>query len=238
MIGSLRETLRGQHGYGAGSSRPQAGRLRVVHSRPGTNERARPVLRHGSQVTEIYHARDDNPAELARLAAEGVLRRVVADAYVRADVADDVTLRAAALARVFPPALGDRAPVAARETAGWLYTGDPPPDDLDVYVPAHRSRRRFRGLRIHEGLLDLGDVETVGQVRVTSPARTAADLCRSRPTDTALAHLDRLRSTTGLEPRVVLAVLERMARHRGVPHGKEVVQLWAARVAGAGLIGP
>jgi hypothetical protein len=195
-------------------------------------------MRDGGPVIEIYHACDDDPAELARLAADGVLRRVIADAYVRADVDDDVTLHAAALARVLPSGLEERAPVAARETACWLFTGGPPPDDLDVYVPAHRSRRRFRGLRVHEGRLDLRDVETIGPVRVTSPARTAADLCRSRPTDAALVHLDRLRSATGLEPRAVLTVLGRMTRHRGVPHGKDVVEIWAARLAGAELATP
>lgn len=192
-------------------------------------------MRDGSPVIEIYHARDDDPAELARLAADGVLRRVIADAYVRADVGDDVMLHAAVLARVLPSGPQDQAPVAARETASWLFTGGPPPDDLDVYVPAHRSRRRFHGMRVHEGRLDLRDVETIGPVRVTSPARTAADLSRSRPTDAALVHLDRLRSVTGLGPRAVLTVLERMARHRGVPHGKDVVEIWAARVARAEL---
>lgn len=189
-------------------------------------------------MIEIYHARYDDPAELTRLVAAGMLRRVVADTYVRADAADDVALRAAALTRVLPSGLADRAPVIARETASWLFTAGPPPEDLDVYVPAHRSRRRFRGLRVHEGRLDLRDIETAGPVRVTSPARTAADLCRGRPTDTALAHLNRLRSATGLEPATVLTVLERMIRHRGVPHGRDVVEIWSAKLSGVGLLGP
>jgi hypothetical protein len=184
-------------------------------------------------VTEIYRALDDDPSELNRLAAEGLLRPLVGDVYVSADTADDPGVRAAGIALLLPLALQDGGAVAGLEAAAWLLAGGPAPAELDVYVPAHRSRRRFRGLRVHEGRLDVRDVEIVGQVRVTCPARTGADLCRSRPADVALEHLDRLRAATGVTPRAVSAVLERMVRHRGVPHGRDIAEIWAARLDAA-----
>jgi hypothetical protein len=183
-------------------------------------------------VIEIYRARDDDPTELARLAADGLLRPLVADVYVGAQVPDDTEVRAAALALLLPPPLQDGDAVTGFEAAAWLIVGGPPPVELDVYVPAHRSRRRFRGLRVHEARLEGYDVETIGTVRTTCPARTAADLCRSRPTDQAIPHLDRLRAATGLRPVMIACVLDRLARHRGVPHGRNVIEIWAARLDG------
>lgn len=182
-------------------------------------------------MTAIYRARDDDPTELARLAADGWLRRLIGDVYVPVGTVVDLPVRAAVLAVLLPLAPSGGGAVAALEAAGWLYTGGPPPGDLDVYVPTHRSRRRFRELRVHEDRVDDRDVETVGRVRVTSPARTAADLCRSRPVEVALLQLERLRTATGLAPRAVQSVLDRMARQRGVPHGRDTVQIWAARLA-------
>jgi hypothetical protein len=183
-------------------------------------------------VTTIYHAgAGDDPTELAMLARGGWLRPLIAEVYVPVNAVEDVALRAQGLGQLLPLALPDHDAVVCLEAASWLHAGGEPPSELDVYVPAHRSRRRFRGLRVHEGRLDPRDVETVGTLRVTGPDRTAADLCRSRPSDVTLPHLERLRSATGLQPRSVLSVLDRMVRHRGVPHGRDVVQIWAARLA-------
>lgn len=188
---------------------------------------------HGGRVTDMFRARDDDPTELARLAAEGLIRPLVADVYVSAHTVEDAGVRAVALSLVLPVPLQDGGAVAAFEAAAWLAAGGPPPPELDVYVPAHRSRRRFRGLRVHEGRLEPLDVETIGRQRTTSPARTAADLCRSRPFDDALPHLDRLHAATGLTPLAVACALDRLVRHRGVPHARDAVQIWAARLDGA-----
>jgi hypothetical protein len=183
---------------------------------------------HGGRVTEIYRALDEQ-REFTSLAADGLLRPLVGDVYVSANTVEDTGVRAGALALLLPDPLQDSEAVFALEAAVWLITGGPAPTELDVYVPAHRSRRRFRGLRVHEGRLDARDVEAVGRVRATGPARTAADLCRSRPTEVALAQLEKLREATGLAPRTVLTVLNRMVRHRGVPHGRDVAEIWATR---------
>lgn len=188
-------------------------------------------------MIEIYRARDDDPAELSRLAAEGLLRPLVADVYVSTRIPEDTGVRAAALALLLPVPLHDGAAVLALEAAAWLVAGGPAPAQLDVYVPTHRSRRRFRELRVHEARLEPFDVETIGDVRATCPARTAADLCRGRPTDEALPHLDRLRAATGLKPTTVACVLDRLARHRGVPHGRNVIEIWAARLDGLAAAG-
>jgi hypothetical protein len=174
---------------------------------------------------------DDDPTELAMLARGGWLRPLIGEVYVPINAVEDVPLRAEGLRQLLPLAVPDHEAIVCLEAASWLQAGGVPPEEFDVYVPAHRSRRRFHGLRVHEGRLDPRDVETVGTLRVTGPARTAADLCRYRPSDVALPHLERLRTATALQPQSVLAVLERMVRHRGVPHGRDVVQIWAARLA-------
>ncbi|HET9657957.1 MAG TPA: hypothetical protein VFP72_21575 [Kineosporiaceae bacterium] len=180
-------------------------------------------------MSPIYRARDDAPGELARLASDGLLRPVVGDVYVSPDTPDLPELRATALLLLLPVPLQDREPVIALEAAVWLETGGSAPDPVDVYVAVHGGRRNCPGLRIHEIRVDPRDVELIGGLRVTGPARTAADLCRTRPADQALDHLDRLCAETGLTPAAVSAVLGRLPRHPGVAGAREVVGRWAAR---------
>jgi hypothetical protein len=83
---------------------------------------------------------------------------------------------------------------------------------------------------VHEAVLTPTDIETVDALRVTTPARTAADLARSRPAAVAMGHLNRLHAATGLTPLAVLATLERLARFRGVPDGRLTVRGWAQAI--------
>ncbi len=164
-------------------------------------------------MTEIFHAARADRAELARLAADGLLRPLLADVYVSLDTGVDAGA------------------VVGLEAAAWLHAGGEGPDVVDVFLSGRRGRPLPR-IRVHEVRLEVRDVETIGRVRVTGPARTAADLCRTRSTDRALADLNRLRASTGLSPRAVRAVLDRLARHRGVPHAREVVTIWQGQPSG------
>lgn len=185
--------------------------------------------------------RGDGPeaAEVARLRGEGLVRALVGPVHTATSEPASAALRASALALLLPPARSPTDAVVGYEAARWMLVGGPAPDQVDVYALPGRSRRRFRGLRVHEGVLVPSTVMVVGGmsparvVAITIPARTAADLARSRPEATALAELRRL-ARCGVAPAEVAATLEVMAGHRGLPRARHTVRAWAA---GAGSVG-
>lgn len=76
-----------------------------------------------------------------------------------------------------------------------------------------RNTRPPRGIRCRHDELLAGEVTLVGEVPVTSGARTAFDIARTEPIDQAIAALDALLHATG----VTVAEVERLAaRHPGV----------------------
>lgn len=116
--------------------------------------------------------------QLTTLVSEGVLRRPFTGVYVRSDLPDSVSLRAAAARLVMSPhsVLCDR-------TAAWLHGVDvfryaelETVPRLESYVLRGHDptdRRECRG-----GTRDLlpDDYQLLGGIRVTTPLRTAVDL--------------------------------------------------------------
>lgn len=176
---------------------------------------------------------------MARLRGEGLVRALIGPVHTATSEPESGALRASALALLLPPARSPADAVVGYEAARWVLVGGPAPDQVDVYALPGRSRRRFRGLRVHEGVLAPGTVTVVGglspaqAVAITVPARTAADLARSRPEATALAELHRL-AGCGVDPVEVTTMLEVMARLRGLPRARRTVRAWAT---GAGSVG-
>src|SRR6185437_13105278 len=62
-------------------------------------------------------------AEAGRLCSAGLIRRVVADAFVAADVPDSPTLRARAAALVLPERLAAAGGIVGFASAAWVHTG-------------------------------------------------------------------------------------------------------------------
>jgi hypothetical protein len=129
---------------------------------------------------------------LRQLVADGSCRRVLRGVFQRADVPDTVENRARAAALLLPPSA-----TFCDRTAAWLHGVDAfmyreleilP--SLDIVVLRDFNRLRRTGIAGGTRDLDPLDVTTVGEVRVTTPLRTALDLgCRLRASS-ALAVID------------------------------------------------
>ncbi len=191
----------------------------------------RPQLWPGQPPPFVLGGREGMP-EAGRLAHEGVLRRVVDEVYVPADVQDAPALRAAAVHALVSVALLSAAPVICWEAAGWVYCGGPAPERVDLAVPAPASRSLVRApLALHEMRMARADLREVGatRLRITSPARTAVDLARRLPHERALTMMDELAVDAGLTPPALLARLHAMQRYRDITRARLAAAAWVAR---------
>jgi hypothetical protein len=95
---------------------------------------------------------------------------------------------------------------------------------IDPQLPAEldqASQHKTAGVVLHSQALRLDEVTKLGDIPVTTPARTAFDLGRRYGRSSAVARLDALMRATGLKASDVRALIE---RHRGV---RGLVQLRA-----------
>lgn len=97
---------------------------------------------------------------------------------------------------------------AALHGAQWVDAGTP----VEV-ITAHGRRRN--GIIVREERLPPDEICMVGEVPVTTPARTALDLARHLQRDAAVRHLDALAAATGLTAECVAALLDRYRGARG-----------------------
>nr|WP_090275616.1 hypothetical protein [Mycolicibacterium komanii]CRL68621.1 hypothetical protein CPGR_01193 [Mycolicibacterium komanii] len=98
---------------------------------------------------------------------------------------------------------------AAIHGAKWVDAATP----IEV-ITAHTRRRA--GVIVREERLGTDEITYVGELPVTGPARTAWDLARHLPRDTAVAHLDALSAATGLTADDALDLSGRYRGARGV----------------------
>lgn len=99
---------------------------------------------------------------------------------------------------------------------------------IDARLPAelnHSSRHKTPGIVLHSDALADDDVCRVGDIAVTSPARTAYDLGRRPGRTTAVIRLDALMQATGLKPVDITALADRHRGARGIIGLREVVEL-------------
>jgi hypothetical protein len=100
---------------------------------------------------------------------------------------------------------------AALHGAKWIDASTP----VDVIG---RNRRRQRGVTVRAEHIDPDEIMLIGDVPVTTPARTALDLGRHLPRDIAVTHLDALANATGVRAADASALIERYSRTRGIRH--------------------
>jgi hypothetical protein len=108
-------------------------------------------------------------AEAGRLCSAGLIRRVVADAFVAADVPDSPTLRARAAALVLPERLAAAGGIVGFASAAWVHAGWHPegsPGSLDVMAAERVSP--VRGVRIRQVGVSPEDVVTLEGLSLTS----------------------------------------------------------------------
>ncbi|WP_415855830.1 hypothetical protein [Sinomonas sp. G460-2] len=193
-----------------------------MHSPPG---RSNPPS--ASPTTILTPGRPFSPAELQAMTNDGVLRRLVGDAYAPATAPLTPELRATGLATVYEPRLRART-VVGRQSAAWIYGCAPAPPLPVLLVPAPRrlsAARKARGVLVHEVWLGDFDIIELGPLLVTSPLRTAVDLSMHGETPIASVTLRRLlsRPGLGLTPSLVARALDALPRQPRKQRGREVI---------------
>jgi hypothetical protein len=199
---------------------PESGDPRLVHDpfdvlgcHPFTLSRAESA---GLSEDDIRHLLDT-----------GGVRRVMRGVYVAAGVADNLELRASAVALIAPAGT-----VVCGRTGAWLLGVDAMAmgahrtlPDVDAMVIAGRAASRRTGVFGSSGPLREQDVVYVGGVPVTPPARTAADLARLLPRPDALASLDAMLRLGVTSVDEIRDVLGEFAGYRGVAQARELTSL-------------
>lgn len=107
---------------------------------------------------------------------------------------------------------------AALHGAKWVDASTP------VEIIANHGRRR-PGVIVHEERIAPDEITYVGELPVTSVARTALDLGRHLPRDRAIAHLDALAAATGVTAVDALALIDRYRGARGVRRARAALAL-------------
>lgn len=136
-------------------------------------------------------------------------------------------------------ARGERRTLRIRTTAAWLWTGRTGivageaaaamigvrgiPDWTPVEIIAKHTRRQ-RGVTVREERIDDDEVRAMGDMRLTSVARTALDLGRRLPRNLAVEYLDQL-AGAGLERAEVDELLDRYRGARGIPRARAALAL-------------
>ena len=88
-----------------------------------------------------------------------------------------------------------------------------------------RSGRPPSGIVVRNERIDADEIVDVGEMAVTSPARTALDLARHLPRDVAVRHLDALARATGITAGDALSLAERYPRARGLRRAQIALNL-------------
>ena len=154
-------------------------------------------------------------------------RRVLQGVYVRSEAPDDPLARARAAALVMRPFA-----IVCDRSAAWIHGVDTfefreleilPP--LETWVLRDYSRIRRRDCSGGQRDLARDDIMTIGEVRLTTPLRTALDLGCWLSRREALAALDGFRRVHGLTRRDFQQELSRYRRRRGVVQLRQLVPL-------------
>lgn len=130
---------------------------------------------------------------------------------------------------------------ALRAKAGWLWTGRQGViagfaaaalhgskwvDGVTVVDIIHDNRHRHAGIRAHGDRLEEDEIHVLGDIRMTSAARTALDLGCWYSTTTAVAGIDALARVTGIKAADVELLAERYAGRRGIVQAREAISLF------------
>jgi hypothetical protein len=120
-----------------------------------------------------------------------------------------------------------RTGILAGKTAAALHGVDWIKDTEPIELIARHGRRR-PGVVVYQEQIGVAEVRNMGDLRVTTPARTALDLARRLPRDEALEHLDALAAKTGVAVADIGPLEERYRATRGIRAAREVIGLMDA----------
>lgn len=164
--------------------------------------------------TEAVHANQLTRRQLRSF------RRVHRNVYVHHDVAVTARTRARA-AWLWAGGDGVLAGYSAAAMHGsrWIDASEP------AELIRSGSRRAITGIIVYAGGLHDDEVCVVEGMPVTTPVRTAFDLGRRLPMDSAIAQIDALCRATSLTPARLSQCTDRHAGERGVGRLRRVVEL-------------
>ena len=117
-----------------------------------------------------------------------------------------------------------RTGIIAGRAAAALYGARWIEDTAPIEMIAKHGRRQ-PGIVIREERLGDDEVHMIGDLPVTTPARTALDLGRHLPRDAAVAHLDALAAVTGVTTAETAILEERYQGARGMPGARTAISL-------------
>ncbi|MCW2631143.1 MAG: hypothetical protein JWR88_105 [Pseudonocardia sp.] len=148
-------------------------------------------------------------------------RRLFPDVYLQAGVPLDLRTRSRAAYLL----VGDRGALGGFSAAELHGAACAPLDaPAEVVIPAGDLRTR-PGLLVRRDALASGEVCELGDLRVTTPLRTAYDLARRLPLVEAVVAVDALAGRAGFAPQAVLDLARRYPRARGRTQLRRVVDL-------------
>ncbi|MGV0722853.1 type IV toxin-antitoxin system AbiEi family antitoxin [Mycolicibacterium elephantis] len=118
----------------------------------------------------------------------------------------------------------DRRGIIAGRAAAALHgaLGINPGTPIDLIAP--RERRRD-GVVVRNERIDWDEICAIGELAVTTPARTALDLARHLNRDLAVRHLDALAAATGLTAGDVAPLVERYRGWRWMKRARIALEL-------------
>ncbi len=110
---------------------------------------------------------------------------------------------------------------AALHGAKWVDASTP------IELIAEHTRRRA-GVIVHEERIAADEITYIGELPLTTPARTALDLARHLPRDVAVAHLDALAAATGVTSEDVIGLAAKYRGARGIRRARVALALMDA----------
>ncbi|OMC38950.1 hypothetical protein A5740_02575 [Mycobacterium sp. GA-1841] len=96
---------------------------------------------------------------------------------------------------------------------------------LPAYVIDTNNRRPARGIVTWADAIEDGEICRVGDIRLTTPARTAVDLACKFPEDTAVAAIDALARATRLKVADIERAAERHSGRKGIKRARATIAL-------------
>lgn len=140
------------------------------------------------------------------------------DVYIEKDIERTLEVNTRAAALWVPDGILTGRAAAAVHGVPWI--GADTPIEL-----IGRSRRVRPGVIVREERIDAAEITRVGDLTVSTPARTALDLARHLPRGDAIAHLDALAAATCVEVHDVLSLAHRYPGARGIRKARRIVPL-------------
>lgn len=190
----------------------------MTSPRPLAPDSAHPLPPGAGYLRALRPGDPFSSGELTAMVSDGILRRVVLDAYVPVGVALTRATKVRVLRAVIPQHLQRRG-VLGRLGAAWFYDCADVPDPLPILVAkdARTTTTLPHGFSLHQTVFNAFDRVSHEAISVTSPLRTAVDVALHVETPEGSRALHWLMASPHLHcpPELVLAALDAVGKKPG-----------------------